>query len=144
MKLLYNDLVSTLEAKVQSKKEFNCIAIRPHILKLGAITGDLKISVYDETGNTLISESNTVDISSISSATYFHGVVRFDINVGFKRDTSYIVRLEGTGAYSPSDTIHVGWCRDFDLRKFDANYLQNVGYNSAFLFEVWTNDARIR
>lgn len=112
-------------------------AIRPHLYKHLAPTGNLKIQVQDTNGR-VIQESNTVAISDISSANYFHGYVRFDINIGLMVNRTYRIALVPSGGYTFSESAYIGWCGGFDLGKYEEDYTVNSTFDYGLDMEIWT------
>jgi hypothetical protein len=111
-------------------------AIRPHIYKHGSPAGSLVLDVLDANGK-LIKSSSAVTISSISTANYFHGYVKFDISLPVTSGKTYQIKLRGTG-YTFSASAYIGWCNDFDLRKYTADYSPNTGIDAALDMEIWS------
>lgn len=111
-------------------------AFRPHLYVEDNPAGSLFMEVQDLNGKT-IAASNTVAISSITSATYFHGYVKFDISIGLRKDVSYNIALKPSG-YTYSASTFVGWCNDFDLRKVDTTVPSPIGVSSPLDMEIWT------
>jgi hypothetical protein len=72
-------------------------------------------------GGTAIASSASVTITDISASNYFHGYVRFLLNVTLAASTSYYISLQSSG-YTYSDSAFVAWCTDFDLRKYSLGY----------------------
>ena len=68
-------------------------------------------------GATVIATSETIAISTITSSLYFHGYVRFYIDALLAANTNYFIALRSTG-YTFAESALVGWCSDFDLRKY--------------------------
>ena len=117
-------------------KDMNLVAVRPHIYKHLSPTGTLKVQILDENGY-LIDESESITISTISSANYFHGYVRFYIDTSLQSGRTYQMRLKADGGYTFSESAYVGICNDFDLRKVTAGYSPSDGYRAALDFELW-------
>lgn len=111
-------------------------AIRPHIYKHGSPTGSLIVQVC-ATDGTVIAESDPLTISSISTATYFHGYVRFDVKASLRRNASYLIKVMSGDGYSFSESAYCGVCSDFDLNKYTKQYTP-TGYNDDPLdLEFW-------
>lgn len=115
----------------------NCIlgSIRPHIYKHGAPGGSLKLELRD-TNNKLIASSPLVTIASISSAAYFHGYIKFDLYAPLTAGKNYNIKLVGSG-YTYAPGAYIGWCNDYDLRKYDAAYSPSDAQYGALDMEVW-------
>lgn len=116
MKLVVHELSSTLEQELLSDKNTILESVRPHLYRHGHPDGSLQIEVLDDS-DTVIGTSNSVPISTIGSQDYFHGYVRFDVNAGLKRDQFYKFRLLTSG-YTFSESAYIGWCGDYDLKKY--------------------------
>lgn len=147
--LVVDDLNTTLTQKVTPTETVIVAAFRPHILIHGNPSGCLRVDIYDSTDTTLLKSSEDLMISDIKTQagiteSYFHGYIRFNIDWGLVKDTEYSIRLEGLAGYSPTASDYIGWCRDFDTRKYTATYSPNEGFNSAFDIEVWQQDDNVR
>jgi hypothetical protein len=110
--------------------------VRPHIYKHAAPAGEFAIQIQTEDGNPMAT-SNYLDAADISASTYFHGYIRFDLNVHLRPNTDFYVALISTG-YTFSESAYIGWCNGFDLGRYT-----NLGSSSdAFAeldFELWEN-----
>lgn len=141
MKLIVEDLKGQyLEQKILvGTRPINIVALRPHIYKHLNPAGSLKLQLRDASG-TLLKESDAVTIQSITDASgdYFHGYVKFTLEAGLLPETTYRLRLSTTG-YSHSESAYIGWCRDFDLQKYDADFTPESGVSSALGVEIWEN-----
>lgn len=136
MQLNYRELKDSAFQEIRATRSANIVNIRPHVIKHGAPAGSLKVQILDSNGF-LIKESNAVAISSISTATYAHGYLKFDLNIPILKDQLYQIKLVAFNGYVFSDNNHIGFCRDFDLRKVTADYSPSVGFSSAFDIELW-------
>jgi hypothetical protein len=120
-------------------KDLDLYAIRPHLYKHLAPAGSVYMQVQDSNGRK-IKNSETIALSTIASGTgsesYFHGYIRFLIDLRLRRNTQYYLALVSTG-YSYSGSAFVGWCNDFDLRKVDPDFSNNAGFNAPLDFELW-------
>lgn len=121
-------------------------AIRPHLYKHLAPAGSLYIQVQDSNGKK-IKDSETVAISAITavSGNYFHGVVKFEIDVALKKETQYRIALKSTG-YTYNVNAFIGWCNDYDLRRVETNFTtpSTVGVNAPLGMEIWTRKKIIK
>jgi hypothetical protein len=147
--LVVDDLDTTLTQKVTPTETLILGAIRPHILIFGNPAGCLRVDIYDSANTTLLKSSEDLMISDIKTQgniteSYFHGYIRFNIDWGLVKDTEYSIRLEGLAGYSPTVSDYIGWCRDFDTRKYTASYTPNEGFNSSFDIEFWQQDDNVR
>jgi hypothetical protein len=136
MKLLVEELKTTLSQSLTvGDNNVFAVAVRPHLYKHGSPTGSVRMQIQDENGK-LIAQSAAVAISAISSENYFHGYVRFDFTEPLKSGSTYQFVLSSTG-YTYSSSAFVGWCKDFDLRKYPSDYSPSDGMRSSFDLEIW-------
>lgn len=136
MDLIYTDLDTEASQEITMINDCNLVYIRPHVIKHGSPGGSIKVQVLDE-NDYLIGESSSVTVASISTFDYAHGYVRLPIDVPLKAGSTYKINLVGHSGYTFSDANHVGFCRDFDLRKVRAAYTSNLGADSAYDIELW-------
>lgn len=141
MDLIVEDLSSgTVEQKFTTGDfPVNVVAVRPHLYKHLAPAGSITMQLRDASGS-LLASSNAVTIASITAASgnYFHGMIKFDLNAGLLPNTVYRFRMTTTG-YTHSDSAYVGWCRDFDLGRYDSTYTSDSGLGAALGLEIWEN-----
>lgn len=137
-----HELISVLRQTIVPTRNISVEAIRPHLLKYSTPAGSVKINVRDS-GGYLIATSNTIAISALDAATYFHGVVQFDIDVSLKSGVTYIVELASTG-YTYGTSSFIGWCNDFDLRCNDIGYSASGSINAALRMELWERKQVVR
>ncbi len=147
--LVVTDLDTTLTQKLTATENVIVAALRPHILIFGSPPGSLRVDIYDSSNTTLLKSSEEITITSIKSQAsitedYFHGYIRFNVDWGLSKDTEYSIRLEGVSGYTFSANDFIGWCRDFDTRKYTANYSPNTGFSSAYDMEVWRQNDNVR
>lgn len=116
-------------------------AIRPHIYRHNFAAGSLKVQILDSE-NTLVAESEAVNISSIGSEDFFHGYVRFYINAYLAKDQDYKFKLVGAGGYSFSEAAYIGWCNGFDLGKYTKTYSNMNSLQEPLDLEVWERKVR--
>lgn len=137
MKLIVHELTqgSNLNQTFTAPRDCNIVAVRPHILRYGLPSGNLQLSIEEVGGSSLA--STTLTISSIASANYFHGYVKFDIVVGLRKGVEYRVKLEGVSGYTFSESNYIGWCNGFDLKKYKASYQQTNSMDAPLDFELW-------
>lgn len=109
-------------------------AIRPHLYKHLAPAGSFYIQIQDANGKK-IANSNSLTAANISASNYFHGYVRFDINASLFPETQYRIALKSSG-YSYSDSAYIGWCTDYDLRKYTLTGFA-TGEAWALDMEIW-------
>lgn len=136
MQLIVHELSTVLDQKITTTRVCHLAHIRPHIYKHNSASGSLKVQVLD-TNKKLIAESNAVAVSSVSAVAYFHGYIRFDINVSLAANTSYYIRLASTGGYSFSESNYIGWVSGHDLGKYSATYSPSSGPSAALDIEFW-------
>lgn len=135
MKLAVNELKSHLDQNVVVRGTYNLEAIRLHIYKHNTPTGSLKVQIRTENG--LVAESGLVQISDISNSNFFHGMVRFDINIQVKKDTEYTIRLVGEDGYSFSESAYIGLCLDFDFNTYYKSPTPEYLLNNSYDYEAW-------
>lgn len=142
MKLIIHELkASGLSQALIPDKNMMLEAVRPHIYRHNWPTGSLKIQVLDSEDNVL-SESETVSIEDIGSENFFHGYVRFLVNLGLQKDQTYKFKVVGDDGYSFEESAFIGVCNDYDLRKYDAVNSPSGTLYAPFDLEVWTRSAR--
>jgi len=112
-------------------------AVRPHLVIIGTPAGSLKVDIQNSSGTVLYS-SETIAISTITTANAFHGYVRFYLNAVLAASTNHYISLQSSGGYVYSDTSYVGWANDFDLRKYEASYSPSTGLDAALDTEIWS------
>ena len=131
----FDELVQTITAP--SDRDLTVTAIRPHLYKHNAPSGNLKLQILDSTATTVIAESEEILITDISAANYFHGYVRFYIDARLAKGTDYVCRLLSTGGYSFSESDYIGLCLDYDLAKYAKSYTPGNNYETAYDLEIW-------
>lgn len=136
MRLLVDELSDKLYQQITATKSCDLVAIRPHLYKHNFPTGTLQVLLEDENGK-LIASSNVVDMDDLAVLAFAHKYYRFDIFQPIKQGLIYRVALVSGGGYAFSEAAYIGWCRDYDLRKYQATYTPNTGINSALDFEAW-------
>ena len=141
MELIVHEMTGdTLSQKITvgSSNKF-LYAVRPHILKYGNPSGSLYFLIADSAGKAIFS-SDLITISSISASDYFHGYVRFLVSLGLRASTTYTFQLIGSG-YTFSESAYIGWCNDYDLRKYDTDYSSAPSpADGALDMEIWTRE----
>lgn len=130
---LYQDLVATSNTDIH--------AVRLHLYKHNSPAGSLIVKLADTQGK-VFATSDTVSISSITG-TFFHGYVRFLVSYPIKKNTQFRVYLTSSG-YTFGESAYIGWCNDFDLRKYTATYSPNQSTRAALDLEVWSKSERVR
>ena len=139
MQLVLDELGNTaayLQQKITvGSRDINVRYVRPHLYKHLAPAGSVAIEIRDAS-QVLIATSDSVTITDIDAANYFHGEVRFDVSARLLKNTSYYIRLVSSG-YSYAANAFIGWCQDFDLRKVGVDYTPAGSLNTPFLLELW-------
>lgn len=136
MKLLVRELINELAQPITATENADIVAVRPHLFIVNNPAGNLKVQLQDS-GGFVIDESNTVDISTISSAVAFHGGYKFDLVSPVLKDESYRLALIPGGGYTFSHTSYVGWVNDYDLRRYSATYSPSSGDKAPLNYEFW-------
>ena len=149
MKLIVKELKDPLDQELQTPdKPMFLYAIRPHLYRHNFPAGSLTVQILD-TNKKLVGESETLNISEIdmddgsAPNNFYHGYVRFLIDTPLQSNTIYWIRLNYTG-YSFSESAYIGWCTDWEHRKYDADYTANSGFGGALDMEIWTRVRRTR
>ncbi len=142
MKLCVAELESELFQVVRPKANTLVEAIRIHLYRHNSPEGSLSVRVADLNGRS-IAVSDTVLISAIPSKTFYHGYVRFLIQCSLKKNEQYRVYLNSSG-YSFNESAYIGWCNDFDLRKYDTEYTPSSALAAPLDLEVWAKSTRVR
>jgi hypothetical protein len=121
--------------------------------KHGHPPGGMFLEIRDTNGK-LIGTSNTVTVAAIDAQLvtdgfsppnndFHHGYVKFDIDTPLKSGTDYIFALMANGSYVFNETAggstgYMGWARDYDHRKYEADYdAPTIGTSSAMNIEFW-------
>lgn len=141
MKILVNELISERAQKVTATRDMSVAYVRPHLLKVGAPAGNLKLELRDANGRK-IAESGSVSIASISTQN-FHGYVRFDVSWQFEEGQTYEIALVPSG-YSFLDSDYIGWVAEFENKKYDLGYTINGIEASPLDMELWESKQRVR
>jgi len=112
-------------------------AVRPHLYKHNNPAGNLYVELRNSSG-ALLKTSSAVSVQSITdiSNAYFHGYVRFNLKAGLLPNTTYLLRLVSSG-YAFSESAYVGWCNDYDLRKYDVDYIPSGNTIAPLDIEAW-------
>lgn len=138
MKLILEELQgSGLSQKITAAENISLYAIRPHLYRHNVPSGTLKMQLLTPS-DTLLAESETINISAIGSLAFFHGYVRFVFdNYGLKEGTEYKIKLVGTGGYGFSEASYIGWCNGFDLGQYPPTYSPEGFIQYPFDMEIW-------
>lgn len=137
MKLVVNELHTSIYQEITASEDTQIGAIRPHLYKHNSPIGNVQLEIQDLYGNTLATSSNSITITDISASAFFHGKIRFYITYKMKADTTYRITLVGTDGYSFDESAWVGWCNDYDLSCYSRDYTVSSGINAPLLMEIW-------
>lgn len=136
MKLLVHEIYTEVYQTVIPTKNVNVEAIRPHLYLNNFPAGNVLVKIHDSSGE-LVSESEALEISELSTEPYCHGHFRFYIKAHLKAGTTYKIVISTTG-YSFSESAYIGVCNSFDLSAYPANYSPNIGVNAPLDIEIWS------
>lgn len=140
MNIYVHELVTVLSQEIMTPDRYvHLEAVRPHIYKHLGPSGSFKIQVLDADSN-LVAESSTLTAADISASNYFHGYVKFPVKCTLSPSSSYFIQLAATG-YTFSGSAFIGWCNDFDLRKYDAS---GDGVYAPLDMEIWEYKTKLR
>lgn len=140
MVLIVNELTSaSLYQEITPTKNTLLVAIRPHLYVHNLPAGSLKLQLLDA-NEEVITESETILISTITAATYYHGYVRFYIDYYLQKDVTYKVKLVGS-SYTFAETGYVGWCNGYDLGKYSNDFVVTNNTYAALDYEIWSKKA---
>ena len=142
MKLLVAELKTSLYQELTANSNAQIEAIRIHLYKHNSPVGSLSVSIADTNGR-VVATSDTVAISSISAVAFYHGYIRFLVSYPIRSGTTFRVYLNASG-YTFSDAAYIGWCNDFDLRKYGVGYSPSTSTRAALDLEVWSKSERVR
>lgn len=142
MKLCVAELDTELFQAITPSQNTFVEAIRIHLYRHNAPAGSLSVRIADTNGRS-IAVSDTVAISSIPSGNFYHGYIRFLIQCSLKKSEQYRVYLNSSG-YSFSESAYIGWCNDFDLRKYPTAYTPSSALAAPLDLEVWAKSTRVR
>lgn len=141
--LIVNEIIGTeMVQQIKATRSQAIQAIRPHIYRHRRPAGSLTIELRDAAAK-VFATSNTIAISSLvltggADQDFVHSYFQFDIDASVRKDQVFSVALVASGGYTFAELAYVGWCRDFDLRKYTANYGTANGIDSALDMEIWT------
>lgn len=131
---------TTLKQAIRPTRDVFAYAVVLHLYKHLAPAGSLYVQIQDSNGRK-IKNSDVPAISTISSANYFHGDVRFLIDFSFRNQVNYFIALKSTG-YTYASNAFIGWCNGFDLKKYPCDYTvpSTIGVNAPLDFAIWEKD----
>jgi hypothetical protein len=135
MKLVVHELVTTLSQAVRCEATSNVTAIRVNIYKHNSPSGSLQVQLRHN--NQVIATSEAIAISSVSSAAFSHGLVRFYISAQLQAGQTYELVLVPTG-YTFTEPAYVGWCADFDFNTYPTTSPVTHPLLAPLHFEFWT------
>ena len=137
MTLLVHEIYTSVYQSVRPTKNINIGAIRPHLYIHNVPTGNLKVQICESDG-TLLVESPTTNISTISAGNEYHGYVTFYVDAMLLKNTDYLIYVVSGGGYSFNNSAYVGVCNDYDLRKYQPNYTVNHPRFAPLDLEIWS------
>lgn len=121
MTLVVHELVTFLAQPLTATlKNREIVAVRPHLVKYGNPAGSFYLEIQDQSANP-IATSNALTAAEISSASYFHGHVKFDVSATIRLGRTFRVALKSTG-YTFSESNYIGWCNDYDSRIYSLGF----------------------
>lgn len=140
MNLYVHELKTVLSQEITTPaRAVHIEAIRPHLYKHLAPAGNFKIQILDTDSN-LVAESSTLTAADISASNYFHGYVKFTVKCTLSASTNYFIQLAAT-SYTFSGSAFIGWCNDYDLRKYTSS---GEGIYSPLDMEIWEYKTKLR
>lgn len=115
----------------------NIAYIRAHIVKWGSPSGSLYLQVQDSAGNK-IKDSDAVTIASLptTNGSYFHGMIRFTINIGLRAGNTYKIQLKSSG-YTYAATAFIGVATDHNGPKYQTADEDMTGFGAPLDMEFW-------
>lgn len=126
--------------KNTSGRAIHIVHIRPHIYKHLAPSGSFYLEVQNYDG-VKIAASNALTAAEISADDYYHGYIRFDLNLSLPPSTTdtsswYRLQLKSTG-YSFSESAYIGWCVNFEDYDLDVDYTIAGNLDRPFGVQFW-------
>lgn len=118
-------------------------AVRPHLYVHNTPSGSFTVTL-ENSDSQVFATSNTIAISTVSATNFFHGYIKFDFDAAVHVDDNFFVAITMSGGYTFAEANYVGWCKDFDLRKYTPDFTPNVGFSSALDLEIWGKQFRTR
>lgn len=119
-------------------------ALRPYIYKHGSPSGSVYLQIQDALGNK-IKDSESISISSLSVANYFHGFYKFLVTCGLSPNTEYCIEMKTTG-YTYASNAYIGWCNSFAFKNsFEASYgPPSTGLSAPLALQIWAYEHRTK
>lgn len=136
MTLVVHELDPHIDQSVTPDRNTIIEAIRPHIYRHNFATGSLKLQIRDSL-DSLVAESESIDIADIGSMAFFHGYVRFYIDAYLQGGESYTIRLIGGDGYTFDESTYCGWVNGYDLAKYPSITIPTKGVFHPLDLEIW-------
>jgi hypothetical protein len=119
--------------------------IQLHLYKHGHPPGGMSCEVQDSNQNTILASSDVTIAAidaDISSADFFHGLVRFDLTYPLRSNSTYYVSLKANGSYAFNETAsgstgYVGWVAGSDWNYTSNDYEPSIGWNAPLILNLW-------
>lgn len=110
--------------------------ICPHLLRVGAPAGTVKLQITNHNGDPIAS-TNTRNITSLGTGTNFHGYCNFDLDFHMRAGVEYGVKLVTTG-YTLGAS-YLAWANGFDLGSYEGTYenVSTLGYSAPLDIKCW-------
>lgn len=136
MKLIVNELKNEIYQIIKTDRNTQVEAVRINLYKHNNPAGFFTVEIHNNNGELIAASDDTFSSSEISSSSFFHGLVRFNINAQLMKNVSYRIVLKASG-YAFSDSAYVGWCSSFDLPIYANEYEQTGAFQAPLSLEVW-------
>lgn len=136
MVLLVHELKGTLFQEVTPDKTTQVEAIRINLYKHNFPSGNFTLEIHDLSGELIATSATTLNASEISSSNFYHGLIRFYVDVQLMKDVTYRVVLKSSG-YSFSEGNYLGWCSGYDLGIYPPSYEQTGSFQAPLSLEIW-------
>lgn len=137
MKLIVHEITTSVSQNLTPEKNTQVTVVRPHLYIHNKPTGTLKVAISQADG-TLLGESSEIDIQDMTTLSYFHGYIRFNVSAHLKRDVEYKFSIVASGGYSFSESGYVGVCNDYDLRKYETDQTVEHPLFAPKDLEIWS------
>ena len=127
--------LGTLYQYIEALSAVDITHVRPHLLRYNAPAGNVTLKVYDSTDR-LVKASSAVAITDIFSNAYAHGYYPFEINMQLNAGVyKFLLEVDG---YAFAANHYLGWCNDYDLRKYTKGYAEADVLKAPLNMEIWT------
>ena len=135
MHLIVHELNSyPLKQKVVAPdRNVDIVHVRPHLYKHGSPSGTFAVQIQNSSGR-VIATSNYLSYSDISSATYFHGYIRFDLDAHIRPLSTIYIALV-SDSYTFSESNYIGWCNAYEFNRYSSNTRDSEF--AELDFEIW-------